>query len=118
MAFVHWPFLRLAQPPIVALYAESGGQHTAEGYSLAAAEGGIGGSIALVCVVACEIAGSLLTGSVLINGLSGAGIGAFDYADNGACEHTPGGYLAAGTYGFGEGAIPWEEILRAGHLNF
>lgn len=99
----------------VALYAESGGQHTAGGYASAFAEGGVGGSVALLCVAACEIAGSLVLGGALVNGLWGAGQGVWDYANNGDCEHTPGGYISAGANGFAQGAIPWDQILKALH---
>jgi hypothetical protein len=98
-----------------ALYAESAGPHTAQGYATAFAEGGIGGSIALACVAVCEIAGSLVIGGAVVNGLWGAGQGIADYADNGDCQHTVSGYLSAGASGFAQGAIPWDQILKALH---
>jgi len=96
----------------VAVYAESGGQHTAEGYAMAAAEGGIGGSVALVCYAACEVGGSLIVGGALVNGLWGAGQGIWDYA-NDTCQPSAGGYISAGANGFAQGAIPWDEIWKA-----
>jgi hypothetical protein len=99
----------------VAVYAEGGGQHTARGYVLAFAEGGVGGSVALVCVAACEAAGGVVIGGALVNGLWGAGQGALDYANNADCHHTPGGYLSAGGNGFAQGAVPWDRIWKAIH---
>lgn len=82
---------------------------------MAFAEGGVGGSIALACVAICEIAGSLVLGGAVVNGLWGAGQGAWDYENNGDCDHTLGGYLSAGANGFGQGAIPWDQIWKIIH---
>ncbi len=61
-----------------AVYGEGGGTHTAGGYALAFGEGGVAGSIALVCFAGvCEFAGSAIVGGALANGLVGAGQGAW-----------------------------------------
>ena len=95
-----------------ALYAESTGPHTAEGYAMSFAEGGIGGSIALACMAACAVVGSLALGGALVNGLWGAGQGAWDYGNNGSCDHTPWGYAGASAGGLAQGAIPWDQIWK------
>jgi RHS repeat-associated protein len=100
-----------------AVYGEGGGQHTLGGYLSAAAEGGIGGGVALICAAGvCEVAGSVAAGGVLVNGLWGAGQGIWDYANSDVC-HTAGGYVSAGENGFLQGGVPWDEIwqfLRGG----
>ncbi len=95
-----------------AVYGEGGGTHTAGGYALAFGEGGVAGSIALVCFAGvCEFAGSAIVGGALANGLVGAGQGAWDYSHTTGC-HSVGGYLSAGAGGAAQGAIPWDEIWK------
>jgi len=95
-----------------AVYGEGGGQHTLGGYLSAAAEGGIGGSVALICAAGvCAAAGSVAAGGALVNGLWGAGQGVWDYANSDAC-HTTGGYVSAGANGFAQGGVPWDEIWK------
>ncbi|HWU23468.1 MAG TPA: RHS repeat-associated core domain-containing protein, partial [Nocardioides sp.] len=86
----------------MALYAESGGPHTAEGYTKAFAEGGIAGSLGLVCTAVCGLAGNVLVVSGIVNGLVGAGQGMWDYSTNGDCSHNAGGYLSSGAEGFAQ----------------
>jgi RHS repeat-associated protein len=93
------------------LYMESGGQHTLGGVGLAMAEGGLGGSIALICVAVCSIAGSLIIGSAIVNGLVGAGFGTWDYSHSNGC-HSLSGYAKAAAVGAGEGGIPWDLIVK------
>ena len=94
----------------VAFYGESSGPHTLNGFLQAAAEGGIGGGVAFFCTAGgCEVAGSVAVGGVLVNGLWGAGQGLWDYENSDVC-HTAGGYAFAGTSGFAQGGIPWDEI--------
>lgn len=95
----------------MAIYAESSGQHTAAGYGLAFAEGGIAGSVALACFVACEWAGGLFAGGVLVNGSWGAAQGMWDYGQS-ACSHSPGGYISAGIGGFLQGGVPWDQLWK------
>ncbi len=94
-----------------AVYEEGGGQHTLAGAAQAFGEGGLVGSLALVCVAACEIAGGILAGGALVNGLVGAGQGIWDYSQSTGC-HSATGYAKAGADGFGQGAIPWDSIWK------
>jgi hypothetical protein len=94
-----------------AIYEEGGGQHTAGGVAKAFAEGGIVGSLGLICVAACEIAGGIFAGGVLVNGLVGAGQSIWDYSQSDGC-HSVEGYAEAGAEGAAQGAIPWDQILK------
>lgn len=95
-----------------AVYGEGGGQHTLGGYLSATAQGAIGGSIALVCAAGtCAVAGSVVAGGALTNGLWGAAQGAWDYANSDQC-HTATGYVSAGANGFAQGGVPWDEIFK------
>ncbi len=99
-----------------AVYSEGGGQHTSGGYFSAFATGGISGSLALLCVAgACEVAGGLVVGGALVNGVAGAGESIWSYANSGSCQQTVGGYLSGGAKGFAQGAVPWEEVWKAIH---
>jgi hypothetical protein len=82
-----------------AVYAEGGGQHTAEGYVLAFASGGLVGSLSMVW------GGVVTTGVGLWAGDSaiGAGDGIYDYLHDHECR-TLGGYLKAGITGATENA--------------
>jgi RHS repeat-associated protein len=109
------PVCALALPEIGALtsdalYAESGGPHTAEGYSLAFAEGGFAGTVALFCVALCEIGGSLVVGGAVVNGLVGAGQGVVTNSD-----YSVKGYSTAIASGFAQGAIPWNDVFDVTH---
>jgi RHS repeat-associated protein len=82
-----------------AVYAEGGEQHTAEGYALAFASGGLVGSLSMVWggVVTARV--GLWAGDSAI----GAGEGIYDYATGPGCQ-TFGGYLKAGITGASENA--------------
>jgi RHS repeat-associated protein len=95
----------------VALYEEGGGQLTLAGAAQAFAEGGVVGSLSLVCVAACAVAGGILASGVIANGGIGFGQGLWDYAHSSECQTAPG-YLEAGAEGAVEGAIPWDGIWR------
>ena len=59
----------------------------------------------------CEIAGSVAAGAALVNGLWGAGQGAWDYSQSDGCRSV-GGYFSAGGSGFAQGGVPWDEIWK------
>lgn len=107
---VAMPFIGAATGP--ALYAESDGPHTWEGYGMAFAEGGIGGSLALACFASCAIAGSVALGGAVVNGVWGGAQGAWDYGHDGSCEHTLDGYARATAGGVAQGAIPWDAVWK------
>ncbi|NNN22577.1 MAG: hypothetical protein HKL80_11330 [Acidimicrobiales bacterium] len=94
------------------LYMESGGQHTIGGFILAIGEGGIAGSIALICTEVCSFLGSLALGGAVVNGLVGAGFGMWDYSHSGGC-HSISGYAKAAAGGAAEGGIPWDSVVKA-----
>lgn len=74
-----------------ATYSVSSGQHTAGGYAQAFGEGGLVGSLALVCATgACRIAAA----AVGIDLAIGAGQGIYDYSQSSGC-HSFGGYVDA-----------------------
>lgn len=87
------------------IYAEGGGHHTAQGYLVAAAEGYVGGTVALLGPTAGVAA-------ILVNGSYGAAQGAYDYANGDECATTDG-YLFAGAKGFAEGGVPWDKVLKS-----
>jgi RHS repeat-associated protein len=82
-----------------AVYAEGGGQHTAEGYALAFASGGLVGSLSMVWGGVVTAGVGLWAGDSAI----GAGEGIYDYATGPGCQ-TFGGYLKAGITGASENA--------------
>ncbi|MGH9917868.1 MAG: RHS repeat-associated core domain-containing protein [Nitrososphaerales archaeon] len=82
-----------------AVYAEGGGQHTAEGYALAFASGGLVGSLSMVWGGVVTAGAGLWAGDSAI----GAGEGIYDYSRDSGC-HTFGGYVKAGITGASENA--------------
>jgi hypothetical protein len=94
-----------------AIYAEGGGGHSARGYAFAFGEGGVGGSLALICLAACEFVGPALAGGIFVNGTWGAAQGIWDYSSNSQCRSFRG-YFSAGVNGFAQGAIPWDDIFK------
>ena len=89
------------------------GDTTLEGALFAATEGGITGSLALICVAgACEFAGGVVLGGTVINGIAGVVQGVWTYADSAEC-HSFTGYLQSGASGALQGGIPWDVVLKA-----
>ncbi len=82
-----------------AVYAEGGGRHTAEGYVLAGALGGITGSLSMVWGGVFQAGLGLWAGDSAI----GASEGIYDYSHSGGC-HTLEGYVKAGITGGSENA--------------
>ena len=77
-----------------ALYAEGGGSHTAQGYAMAFASGGVVGSLSMVWGGVATAGAALWMGDATI----GAGGGIYDYARSPGC-HSLGGFLRAGATG-------------------
>ncbi len=82
-----------------AVYAEGGGRHTAEGYVLAGATGGLTGSLSMVWGGVVPAGIGLWAG----NSAFGAGEGIYDYSQSQGC-HTLGGYVKSGFTGASENA--------------
>lgn len=82
-----------------AVYAEGGGQHTAEGYALAFASGGLVGSLSMIWDGVVTAGIGLWAGDSAI----GAGEGIYDYATGPGCQ-TFGGYIQAGLSGAAQNA--------------
>ena len=94
-----------------ATYSLSGGQHTAGGYAQAFGEGGLVGSLALICATGgCGIAAV----AVGIDLTIGASQGIYDYSQSSGC-HSFGGYVKAGGIGAFENApIPFDKLFDGG----
>jgi len=73
-----------------AVYAESGGQHTAAGYANAFWEGGLVGSATMIWGGVVVAGGALYAGDAVIGGISGV----YDYSHSDGC-HTAGGYVSS-----------------------
>ncbi len=108
--------LCLAATPFVgagvgaANYSLSGGKHTAEGYSMAFAEGGLVGSLSLICIATCV--GVAIAGGVEV-GL-GAAQGVWDYSHSNG-SHSFGGYFGAGAAGgLSNGPYPVDKWFTGG----
>ena len=73
-------------------------------------EGGLVGSSALVCAVACGPVAAIWAADLLVGGAQGV----WDYANSDVCQ-TPLGYIKAfGNGAFNNAPIPWEKLFGGG----